>query len=157
MRDDNLFSLCSSIFFNILKEPLVVQKQVIPHKKALNLTSSPVMWGPSTRSCLVIVNLLVSLCFLKKRPMSSVVRHSPILSALWEVIWRVTCKIYKDFYSVPPEIFFRVASNQIFFRVVAWKKLGVILINQKKIWWTPEHPEKNLVRCYPKKISGGTL
>ena len=28
--------------------------------------------------------------------------------------------------------FFRVASTQIFFRVAAWKKLGVILINQKK-------------------------
>ena len=34
-------------------------------------------------------------------------------------------------------IFFRVASTQIFFRVAAWKKLGVILINQKKIRWAP--------------------
>ena len=41
--------------------------------------------------------------------------------------------------------YFRVASTQIFFRVVAWKKLGVILINQKKISWAPWK------KCYPRK------
>ena len=50
--------------------------------------------------------------------------------------------------------FFRVASAQIFVRVAAWKMLGVILPDQKKIG---EHPEKNLGRCYPKNILGDTL
>ena len=58
---------------------------------------------------------------------------SPNLSVPWEVIWRVPCKIYPDFYRVPPKIFFRVASTQIFFMLAPWKKLGVILINQKKM------------------------
>ena len=54
-----------------------------------------------------------------------------------------------------PSILFRVASTQIFFRVVARKKSGVVLINQKKNQVSTL--KKNLGRCYPKKISGGTL
>ena len=33
--------------------------------------------------------------------------------------------------------FFRVASTRFFFKVAAWKKLVVILTNQKKIRWHP--------------------
>ena len=43
----------------------------------------------------------------------------PVKSAILEVIWRVPCKIYPNFYRVPPEIF-RLASTQIFFRVLTY-------------------------------------
>ena len=58
------------------------------------------------------------------------------------MIWWVPCKIYPDF--------FRVASTQIFFRVAAWKKLGVVLIDQKKC----EHPEKTLAWFYRVDFTG---
>ena len=41
-----------------------------------------------------------------------------------------------------------LASVQLFYRAAAWKKLGVILINQKNQVSTLK---KNLGRCYPKK------
>ena len=62
-------------------------------------------------------------CFL--RLCTLLLAHLPVKSAPWEVIWRVPCKIYPDFY----RSWDRVASTLIFFRVAAWKKLGVILLN----------------------------
>ena len=61
MDDNNSFPLLKFVniffsLFNTLKEQLFLQKQMIPHKKNLDISFNTVMQGPITRSCLVIFN-----------------------------------------------------------------------------------------------------
>ena len=50
------------------------------------------------------------------------------------MIWRIPCKINPKFYRVPPEIFFRVASTQIFFWFISITPNFFQAATLKEIW-----------------------
>ena len=77
------------------------------------------------------------------------------ISAPWEVIWRVPCKIYPDFYRVHPD-FSRVPPRPDFFRVLTWLFFFYYLqVSNPSFFKLP--PWKKPGRSYPKKISYSTL